>query len=305
MRTSWFKSLKAGLSKTSARFSSSVRSLLGRSNVSSETMEQLEDLLLTSDIGVAATASLLESVKRAKPSEDPDFALRALAAGISQILTPCATELQLTAAGPTVILMCGVNGNGKTTTIAKLAHLYQTQGKRVMLAACDTFRAAASEQLAIWAGRIKVTCVQGAEREDPASVAFRALSQAIEQQVDVLLIDTAGRLHTQHNLMAELGKITGVLKKLVPAAPHHCILVIDATTGQNAFRQVAAFQKEAGISGLIISKLDGSARGGVVVGLAKEFALPIHFIGLGESLADLQPFVANDFTELLLGLEIA
>ncbi|MFN8928800.1 MAG: signal recognition particle-docking protein FtsY, partial [Alphaproteobacteria bacterium] len=216
-------------------------------------------------------------------------------------LAPFATPLDVTSATPHVIVMVGVNGNGKTTTIGKLAHHYQRQGKRVMLAAADTFRAAAVEQLQQWAERANVPCVTGAANSDPAALAFQATERAVKERVDLLLIDTAGRLQTKAPLMAELEKIRRVIGKALPGAPHQVIQVLDATTGQNALTQVEAFRETAGVTGLIITKLDGTAKAGIVLALTARFGLPIQAIGVGEGIDDLQAFDAQEFARALVG----
>jgi fused signal recognition particle receptor len=225
-----------------------------------------------------------------------------LAASISRRLAASAVPLNVTGAAPHIVLVVGVNGNGKTTTIGKLAHQLTGDGKKVMVVAADTFRAAAVEQLQQWAERVGCAFVRGAPNADPASVAYAGVEKAMADGVDVVFVDTAGRLHTKENLMAELSKITKVITKLIPDAPHAVVQVLDATTGQNALAQVKAFREVAGVTGLVVTKLDGTAKAGIIVALADQFKLPIHAIGVGEGAEDLQPFQADDFARALVGL---
>ncbi len=229
-----------------------------------------------------------------------------LAEAIARRLEPYATPLVLeknTAISCQVVLVVGVNGNGKTTTIGKLAHQLRAQGKKVTLVAADTFRAAAVEQLQVWATRTGAEFVRGVTNADPASVAYQGVEAAIKSGADVVFVDTAGRLHTKDELMAELAKITKVIRKLIPDAPHHVLQVLDATTGQNALAQIKAFHEVAGVTGLVVTKLDGTAKAGIILALAEQFKLPIHAIGVGEGVDDLQPFTASDFARALVGLE--
>jgi fused signal recognition particle receptor len=298
----WIGSIKSGLAKTSFRLNTAIKDIF-KGRIDATTLEELEDALICTDMGAATAKALVATIAHTKCDNPDDVTpiVIALKQAITDILAPYAIPLPLAHSPfPLVVMVCGVNGNGKTTTIAKLAHHSIQSGKKVMVAACDTFRAAAVEQLAIWAKRAGAECIVGPEKADPASVAYHALEQAKKQAVDILFIDTAGRLHNKQNLMDELTKITAVLKKIDSNTPHHILLVLDATTGQNAMQQVAAFQKMIGITGLIITKLDGSAKAGVVVGLAREFKLPIHAIGVGEAMDDLQPFTAEAFADALL-----
>ena len=302
---SWLKKLTSGLSKTSARVTSSLASLLGRPSIDAGSLEDLEDALISADLGTAAAARLAERVKTHKfEGEVTAQALSgALADGIADILEPVAVPLKPeTGNSPHVVLLVGVNGSGKTTTAGKLAQHWRNQGMSVMLAAGDTFRAAAVEQLQVWGDRVGVPVIAGAPGADAAAVAFQALAAAREAAVDVLLIDTAGRLQNKRELMDELAKINRVIAKQDPAAPHDRVLVLDGTVGQNAHGQVEAFQEVTEVSGLIVTKLDGSARGGVVGALTEKFGLPVHAIGVGEGVEDLQPFDAADFARNLLGL---
>lgn len=266
-------------------------------------LDELETLLLTGDVGVAATTHLLDNLrKRVAKREfaDADALLAALREALLAIVKPAEQPLNTANAQPFVLLMVGVNGVGKTTTIGKLAHRFQTQGQSVLLAAGDTFRAAAVEQLKTWGERNHIPVIAQGSGADSASVIFDALQAASSRHVDVLIADTAGRLHTQSGLMDELTKIRRVLAKLDPLAPHEVLLVIDATTGQNAINQVRQFRDAVGVTGLAITKLDGTAKGGVIFALAQEFGLPIRYVGLGESLEDLREFNATAFVEGLL-----
>lgn len=301
---SFFQKLKAGLGQSTNKLTQGVAEIFTHRKLEAESLEELEELLITSDLGVE-TSSLLASElgkRRFEKEVTPEVVRGALAEIIEGVLAPCAKPLELPEAKPAVILIVGVNGNGKTTTAAKLAAQYKAEGKKVMLAACDTFRAAAVEQLEQWAGRISCPLVKGAEGSDAASVAFQALERAKAEGIDVLLMDTAGRLQNKQGLMEELTKIVRVMKKLDENVPHHTLMVLDATTGQNALSQVKAFKDAVNITGLIVTKLDGSARGGVVVALAENFKLPIHAIGVGEGVDDLKPFEASAFAGALMGI---
>ncbi len=302
---SWLKKLKTGLSKSSSKISEGISGVFTRKKLDNETLEALEDILIMADIGVAASAELVDHLRKNKFEKEvtDEEVKQALADDVAALLKPLTQPLAPVAgAAPTVILMVGVNGNGKTTTMGKLAAQLKAEGNHVMMAACDTFRAAAVEQLQIWAQRAGCVVVTGKPNQDPASVAFNALEQARQEKVDVLLIDTAGRLQNKQGLMEELAKIRRVLGKLDADAPHHTVLVLDATTGQNAHSQAKEFKALAEISGLIVTKLDGSARGGVVVALAKDYGLPLHAVGVGEGIDDLQPFDAQEFADNLMGI---
>lgn len=300
---SFFQKLKTGLGLSSQKLSSGVTQLFTHRKLDADTLEALEELLITADLGVETAAKLVAELRAEKFEKEiaPEEIRKALAVKITARLQLVAAPLTLSAS-PTVILMVGVNGNGKTTTIGKLSAQFQQQGKKVMVAACDTFRAAAVEQLAIWAERTGVSIIRGAENADAASVAFKALEAAKAEGADVLLIDTAGRLQNKKGLMEELAKIVRVLKKQDETVPHHTLMVLDATTGQNAVSQVKTFKEMVAITGLIVTKLDGSAHGGVVVALADQFKLPIHAVGVGEGAEDLQNFSPEAFAEALLGL---
>ncbi len=269
-------------------------------------LEELEDLLITSDIGVATARNLTTHLAKDRFNKEitPQEVRAILSGEIANILGPIARPLEIDAAHtPHIVLMIGVNGTGKTTTIGKLAQSLKGQGKSVMLAAGDTFRAAAIEQLQIWGTRVGAPVVAGSVGADAAGLAFEAVEKAQSQKIDVLLIDTAGRLQNKAGLMAELEKITRVIRKRDPSGPHAVILVLDATTGQNAISQVEAFKQTADVTGLIMTKLDGTARGGILVALSEKFGLPIHAIGVGEGVDDLQPFDAAAFAKALTGAE--
>lgn len=301
---SWLNKLKTGLSKSSSQISENITSVFTKRKLDEEALDELEELLIIADLGVETAAKIRNSLseKRLDKEVTDEEIKEALAEEIAIILEPYAEPLELGAEAPQVIIMVGVNGNGKTTTIGKLAHEWKEDGERVMLCAADTFRAAAVEQLQQWGERADVPVIAGAPQADPASVAYAALEKAKQGGVDVLMIDTAGRLQNKKNLMAELEKIVKVLRKIDETTPHHVVLVLDATTGQNALSQVAAFKELVDVTGLIVTKLDGSARAGVVVALADRFGLPIHAIGVGEGADDLKPFKAIDFARNLVGL---
>jgi fused signal recognition particle receptor len=303
----WLGRLRAGLGKSSNRLAGGIGSLLSDRKLDAATLGDLEDLLITADLGVETAARLTEQISQRRfPADVPEAEVRAaLATDIAAILEPVARPLDATAqpdTGPQVILVVGVNGTGKTTTIGKLAQRLREQGRSVMLAAGDTFRAAAIDQLKLWGERTGAAVVAHDTGADPAAVAFDALERARAEDADVLLIDTAGRLHNKADLMAELEKVVRVLRKIDPDVPHEVWLVLDATTGQNAHAQVETFKELVAVSGLVVTKLDGSARGGVIVGLADRFGLPIYAIGVGEGAGDLRPFTAQDFADSLLGL---
>ena len=302
---SWLKKLTSGLSKTSARVTSSLSSLLGRSSIDAASIEEVEDALISADLGTAAAARLAERVRRHKFDGDvtAEALAGALADGITEILEPVAAPLvPQPGNSPHVVLLVGVNGSGKTTTAGKLAQQWRQEGKSVMLAAGDTFRAAAIEQLQIWGARTGTEVIAGAQGGDAAALAYQALEKARAQGTDVLIIDTAGRLQNRTELMDELAKIVRVIRKLDDSAPHDSVIVLDGTVGQNALSQVSAFQEIADVSGLIVTKLDGSAKGGVVIALAETFQLPVHAVGVGEGADDLQPFEARDFANALAGV---
>ena len=302
---SWTERLFGGFRKTSARLSENLSSVAASARLDDATLDEVEDALILSDLGPSAAARIRArlSEKRFGLTMTERELKEAVAEEIAEILRPVAKPLEITAfPRPQVILVIGVNGSGKTTTIAKLAHLFKEQDYSVMLAAGDTFRAAAIEQLAIWAGRIGVPLIRGPERGDPASIVFDGVKAATEQGVDTLIVDTAGRLQNKRELMDELAKIRKVLGRLNPEAPHDVVLVLDATTGQNALSQIDVFREVAGVTGLIMTKLDGTARGGVLVAAAEQYGLPIHAIGVGEKIDDLRPFDPDLVARVIAGV---
>jgi fused signal recognition particle receptor len=302
----WFSRLKSGLTKTTKPLTQGIVDIFTKKKLDAATLEELEELLIVADLGVTTSMDITKSLGKDRFEKDisPEEVRTALAAQIETILDPVAQPLNIDLSNkPHVILVVGVNGSGKTTTIAKLAQQYSEEGKSVLLAAGDTFRAAAIEQLKIWGGRTGAEVIARQPGADAAAIAFDAFKQAQDNQNDVLLIDTAGRLHNKTHLMAELEKIIRTLKKINPDAPHSTLLVLDATTGQNAHSQVETFKQVTDISGLVLTKLDGSAKGGIVISLAQKFGLPIHAIGVGESADDLRPFAARDFARSLMGFE--
>lgn len=294
----WLSRLKSGLSKTSNKLTSGIADIFTKRKLDRETLDELEELLVQADMGAKTAAGVVKNFgeQRLDKEISSEEIRTVLADEIAKLLAPVAQPLTIDKARkPYVIIVVGVNGNGKTTTIGKLAHNLQNQNYKVMLAAADTFRAAAVEQLEIWAKRNKCDFVTGEQNAEPASVAYKAMEEARVRNVDVLLIDSAGRLHNKSNLMAELQKIIKVIKKLEPDAPHSVIQVLDATTGQNAVNQVEVFSSMVNVTGLVVTKLDGTAKGGIVVALADKFKLPIHAVGVGEGIEDLQPFDAKEF----------
>lgn len=298
----WLSRLKSGLSKTSTKLTGGIADIFVKRKLDRETLDELEELLVQADMGAKTAAKIVEQfgTQRLNKEITEEEIHKALAAEIAQLLKPVAIPLIINPAyKPHVIIVVGVNGNGKTTTIGKLAHTLIRNHHKVMLAAADTFRAAAVEQLEIWAKRNHCDIVTGEVNAEPASVAYKALEEATAKKADVLIIDSAGRLHNKSNLMAELQKIIKVIKKLVPDAPHSVIQVLDATTGQNAINQVEVFSSMVNVTGLVVTKLDGTAKGGIVVALADCFRLPIHAIGVGEEIEDLQPFDAQEYADSL------
>ena len=302
---SWLKKLKSGLGKTSARVTASLGAVLGRKGIDAASLEEVEDALISADLGTAAAVKLAERMRRHKFEGEVNASTlaAALSDGITDILAPVALPLVPDAAHrPHVVLLVGVNGSGKTTTAGKLAQQWVQAGKKVTLAAGDTFRAAAIDQLKIWGDRTGTTVVAGTQGGDAAALAYQALEQARADGTDILIIDTAGRLQNRSELMDELSKIVRVIRKLDDTAPHDSVIVLDGTVGQNAISQVSAFREVADVSGLIVTKLDGSAKGGVVIALAEAFGLPVHAVGVGEGADDLQPFEARDFANALAGV---
>lgn len=307
-KLSWWQRLTSGLKRTSTGISEKLASLLFQRKLDHDTLEELEDILIQADLGLPVASRITKVIREGRFDKgiSPEEVRTILADEIETILNPVAKILTLETASakkpkPFVILMVGVNGAGKTTCIGKLAHLLRHQGHKVMLAAGDTFRAAAIEQLKVWGQRTGAQVIAREQGADAAGLVFDAYHSAVKEKVDVLLIDTAGRLQNKTGLMAELEKIVRVLKKADPDAPHAALLVLDATVGQNAMSQVDLFAKSAGVTGLIMTKLDGTARGGILVALAEKFKLPVHFIGVGESLEDLEPFAARDFARAIAG----
>ena len=303
-KKSWFSRLKDGLKKSSSKITGGLGDIFTKKRLDAATLEELEDLLIMSDLGISVSARVCERLakNRFDKAITAEEVQEALAEEVSGIMEQVAIPLVINPENkPHIILMVGVNGAGKTTTIGKLARQFKAEGKSVMLAAGDTFRAAANEQLQIWGQRNDVPVISGKEGADAAGLAFEAVRQAADSGTDILMIDTAGRLHNKSHLMDELAKIIRVIKKQDQSAPHDTILVLDASTGQNALLQTEAFMREANVSGLIMTKLDGTARGGILVACAEKFKLPIHAIGVGESIDDLQPFNAVDFSHMLVG----
>ena len=302
----WRTRLKAGLGRSSARINVGIAGIFRAGRLDRDSIEALEELLITADLGPATAARLAGGLnaKRLRGGVTPEAVRALIADDIAAILEPVARPIEPDRRHqPHVILVVGVNGTGKTTTIGKLAKWFGDRGLSVMLAAGDTFRAAAVEQLEIWGRRAGAPVVTGKPGGDPAGLAFDALTRARAEGCDVLIVDTAGRLHNRAELMAQLQKIVRVLKRLEPAAPHDRLLVLDATTGQNAHAQVEVFRELVQITGLVLTKLDGSARGGVLVALAERFGLPVHAIGVGEGVDDLRPFEARAYARSLLGVE--
>ena len=299
----FFEKLGLGLKKSSAKISSGLNDIFTKRKLDSSTLEELEELLISADIGVKSSMEIMQKFSDIKQHKeiDKEEILQLLAENIKPILAPCEKEFVLIGK-PSVILMVGVNGAGKTTTIGKLAAKFKTQGKKVSVIAGDTFRAAAVEQLSAWADKSGVRIFSGKEGADSAGVCYDGLNEAVKNGDDIVFIDTAGRLQNNSSLMDELKKIVRVIQKIIPEAPQHILLTIDATTGQNALAQVQTFRELIGVNGLIITKLDGSAKGGILVAIAKESNLPIYFIGVGEKVEDFDRFNAEDFTKTLLGI---
>ena len=305
-KRSWWQRLSAGLKRTSASIGGAISDLVTKRKLDAATLEELEEVLIRADLGLATAGKVAAAVGEGRydKSVTVDEVKRILATEVETIMAPVAQPLALDpAARPFVILVVGVNGSGKTTTIGKLAAYFGAQGKRVMLAAGDTFRAAAIEQLKIWGERTGSAVVASQQGADAAALAFQALETARAEGRDVLIVDTAGRLQNKAGLMGELEKIVRVMKKLEPTAPHAVLLVLDATVGQNALSQVEEFAKTAGVTGLVMTKLDGTARGGILVAIAAKHRIPVHFIGVGEGVEDLSPFAAKDFAAAVAGLE--
>lgn len=307
-KTGFFSRLKTGLAKTRANFTASIANIiLGKKTLDNDLIETIETQLLTADVGVEATQQLIKILMQKlarKELTDPTAVLQALQDEMKAILRPCQIPLTIPAnQTPFVILVVGINGSGKTTTIGKIANHLKTQDKKVLLAAGDTFRAAAIEQLQIWGERNQIPVIAQQPGADTAAVIYDALASAKTRKIDVLLADTAGRLHTQGHLMDELKKVKRVVAKLDPSAPHEILLILDASIGQNALNQALQFHESIGISGIAITKLDGTAKGGIIFAIAKQLKVPIRFIGVGEAIDDLRPFVADEFVSALFAEE--
>ena len=297
-----FDKFKTGLQKTHSKLVHEIKRIVTSSpRLTGTSLEELETALISADLGMAMTQQIISAVKIAYETQGREGAdvFAVAEREVEKSLSSAKTNLLRAASGPTVISLVGVNGTGKTTTAAKLAHLFQARGDTVILAACDTFRAAAIEQIKLWGQRLNVSVIAGASEADPASVAHDGVTAAIARDAKYLLVDTAGRLHTKHNLMQELQKLHRVMAKKLPGAPHEILLVLDATTGMNSLNQAREFHKSVKLTGLVVTKLDGTSKGGMVVAIQKELGLPIKFIGLGEQPDDLQPFDAKRFAEAL------
>ncbi|HHY48184.1 MAG TPA: signal recognition particle-docking protein FtsY [Alphaproteobacteria bacterium] len=303
-RVSWLERLTGGLRRSSDQLTSGIASVFTKKKLDQQMLDELEDLLIQSDFGLDMASRVVEGLRRERFERDitPEEVRAVLAAEIEKVLAPVARPLTIDPdKKPFIILVVGVNGTGKTTTIGKLAGLLRAEGKSVMLAAGDTFRAAAIEQLEVWGQRTGAPVVTRPAGSDASALAFDAVTRAKAEGVDVLLIDTAGRLQNRDELMAELEKIIRVIKKVDPTAPHATLLTLDATTGQNALNQVEIFARRAGVTGLVMTKLDGTARGGILVAIAERFGLPVHFIGVGEGVDNIEAFEARQFAAAIAG----
>ena len=304
-KQSWWQRLSGGLKRTSASIGGAVTDLVAKRRLDQAMLDDIEEVLIRADLGLESAARIAAAVGEGRydKSITADEVKAVVAAEVEKVLTPVAEPLPIGEGKPFVVLVVGVNGSGKTTTIGKLASKFRAEGRSVMLAAGDTFRAAAIDQLNIWGGRSGASVIARAPGADAAGLAFDALTQARGEGVDMLLVDTAGRLQNKAVLMVELQKIVRVMKKVDPAAPHAVLLVLDATVGQNALSQVEVFRDIAGVTGLVMTKLDGTARGGILVAIAAKYGLPVHFIGVGEGIDDLAPFSAKDFARAIAGIE--
>lgn len=303
-RRSWLQRLTGGLNRTSSQLTGSITGLFTKRKLDDAALEELEDVLLQADLGVETATAITEALAKGRYDKEisPEEIRAVMAEEIAKVLDPVADPLAIDAANrPHIVLVVGVNGSGKTTTIGKLGARFAREGKSVMLAAGDTFRAAAVAQLRIWGERIGAPVIAKEHGADAASLAYEAIEAARRDSTDVLLIDTAGRLQNKSELMAELAKVVRVIRKLEPDAPHDTVLVLDATVGQNALRQVEVFREMAGVSGIVMTKLDGTARGGILVAIAAKFGLPVHAIGVGEGVGDLEAFSAEDFAGAIAG----
>jgi fused signal recognition particle receptor len=302
-KASWFQRLRTGLAKTSSRLSDGITSLFTKRKLDAATLDDLEDLLIQADLGLETATAITGAIGKGRFEKgiSADEVKEILAAEVERVLAPVAKPLVIERGRhPHVVLVVGVNGTGKTTTIGKLADRFRREGLKVMLAAGDTFRAAAIDQLRIWGERTGAPVIARQVGADASGLAFDALKAAKEQAVDVLLVDTAGRLQNKQALMDELEKVIRVMRKLDPEAPHDCVLVLDATTGQNALAQVDVFREKAGVTGLVMTKLDGTARGGILVAIAAKHRIPVHAIGVGEGVDDLQPFDPKEFARAIV-----
>jgi fused signal recognition particle receptor len=301
----WWGRLSGGLRRTSASIGGAITDLVAKRRLDQAMLDEIEDVLIRADLGVDCAARIAAAVGEGRydKSITSDEVKAVLAHEVEKVLTPVAKPLAIDAAKPFVVLVVGVNGSGKTTTIGKLAARAHSQGRSVMLAAGDTFRAAAIDQLKIWGGRSGASVMTRPPGADAAGLAFDALTDARGEEIDLLLIDTAGRLQNKAVLMDELEKIVRVMKKVDPSAPHSVLLVLDASVGQNALAQVEVFRDVAGVTGLVMTKLDGTARGGILVAIAERYGLPVHFIGVGEGIDDLAPFSASEFAKAIAGIE--
>jgi fused signal recognition particle receptor len=305
-KQSWWQRLSGGLKRTSSSISTAITDLVTKRKLDGATVEELEELLIRADLGVDVAARIAQAIAHGRYDKQvSDTEVKAiLAAEVEKVLAPVAKPIEIDAnKKPFVILVVGVNGSGKTTTIGKLSARFRAEGRKVMLAAGDTFRAAAIEQLKIWGGRTGAKVIAKEQGSDPASTAFEAVSTAQAEGAEILIMDTAGRLQNRAELMQELEKIVRVMKKVDASAPHAVLLVLDATVGQNALSQAQEFTRIAGVTGLVMTKLDGTARGGILVALAAKHKLPVHFIGVGEGVDDLSPFAAKDFAKAIAGIE--
>ena len=304
-KPSWWQRLSGGLKRTSASIGGALGDLVTKRKLDNAMVDEIEEVLIRADLGLDSAAQVAAAVGEGRYDKaiTPDEVKAVLATEVEKIMAPVARPLAIGSVKPFVVLVVGVNGSGKTTTIGKLAAKLRAEGRSVMLAAGDTFRAAAIDQLKIWGGRSGASVIARAPGSDAAGLAFDALTQARGEEIDVLLIDTAGRLQNKAVLMDELEKIVRVMKKVDPAAPHAVLLVLDATVGQNALSQVEVFREVAGVTGLAMTKLDGTARGGILVAIAAKHALPVHLIGVGEGIDDLAPFSAKDFARAIAGIE--
>jgi fused signal recognition particle receptor len=304
-KQNWWQRLSGGLRRTSASIGGAVADLVAKRKLDQAMLDDIEEVLIRADLGVDSAANIAAAVGEGRydKSITPEEVKAVVATEVEKVLTPVAKPLVIGAEKPFVVLVVGVNGSGKTTTIGKLAARLRDEGRSVMLAAGDTFRAAAIDQLSVWGGRSGAPVIARAPGADAAGLAFDALTEARGEAIDVLLIDTAGRLQNKAVLMEELEKIVRVMKKVDPTAPHAVLLVLDATVGQNALSQVEVFRDIAGVTGLVMTKLDGTARGGILVAVAAKFGLPVHFIGVGEGIEDLAPFSARDFARAIAGIE--